>query len=107
MLWIIQDKGTNLTLSLSQVCGHHVISRLDDKRKVGLVQVYLGADKNTVAYIYAKQAVGKVYNDLKNLAPLIIYIRQTSFTSSYARLTIRIGCIVTEPSNPASPTTQR
>lgn len=43
------------------VLGHQFIAGLDDKGKVDLVQVYLGADKTTVTYTDAKQAVGKAY----------------------------------------------
>ena len=43
------------------VLGHRCIARLDDKGKVDLVQVYLGANKSTVSYADAKQAVKKKY----------------------------------------------
>ena len=36
------------------VLGHQFIMGLDNKRKVDLVQVYLGADKSTVTYPEAK-----------------------------------------------------
>ena len=43
------------------ILGHQFILGLDDKEKVDLVQVYLRADKSTVTYTEAKQAVGKAY----------------------------------------------
>lgn len=41
------------------VLGHQFIAGLDDKGKIDLVQVYLGAGKSTVKYTDAKQAVKK------------------------------------------------
>ena len=43
------------------VLGYQFIAGLDDKKKVNLVQVYLGADKSTITYTEAKQAVSKAY----------------------------------------------
>lgn len=43
------------------VLGHQFIAELDDKGKINLVQVYLGADKSTVNYTEAKQVVEKAY----------------------------------------------
>lgn len=40
---------------------HQFIARLDDKRKINLVQIYLGASKLTVKYTDAKQAFEKAY----------------------------------------------
>lgn len=42
---------------------HHFNARINDKRKVGLDQVYLGTDKLTVTCIEAKQAIEKVYHN--------------------------------------------
>lgn len=49
---------------------HQFIVGLDDKGKINLVQVYLGADKGTVNYTDAKQAVGRVYQRFGELSPL-------------------------------------
>ena len=43
------------------VLGHQFIAGLDDKGKIDLVQVYLGASKSTVSYADAKLAVEKAY----------------------------------------------
>ena len=43
------------------VLGHQFIAGLDDKGKIDLVQVYLGANKLTVSYVDARQAVEKAY----------------------------------------------
>ena len=61
------------------VLGHQFIAGLDDKGKVDLVQVYLGADKTTVTYAEAKQAVGKAYQRLGEPSPLDqLYDKPTS-----------------------------
>ena len=52
------------------VLGHQFIAGLDDKGKVDLVQVYLGADKTTVTYAEVKQAVGKAYQRFGEPSPL-------------------------------------
>ena len=52
------------------VLGHQFIAGLDDKGKVDLVQVYLGADKSTVTYTEAKQAVSKAYTRFGEPSPL-------------------------------------
>ena len=43
------------------VLGHQFIAGLDDRGKVDLVQVYLGANKSTVSYEEAKSVVEKAY----------------------------------------------
>lgn len=43
------------------VLGHQFIAGLDDRGKVDLVQVYLGAKKSTVSYAEAKSAVEQAY----------------------------------------------
>lgn len=43
------------------VLGHQLITRLDDKRKFDLVQIYLEAQKSTVSYMNTRQAVEKSY----------------------------------------------
>ena len=50
--------------------GHQFIAGLDDKGKIGLVQVYLGADKSKVTYTEAKQAVSKTYQRYGKPSPL-------------------------------------
>ena len=52
------------------VLGHQFIAGLDGKGKVDLVQVYLGADKSTVTYTEAKQAVSKAYQRFGEPSPL-------------------------------------
>ena len=52
------------------VLGHQFIMGLDDKGKVDLVQVYLGANKSTVTYTKAKQAVSKSYTRFGEPSPL-------------------------------------
>ena len=52
------------------VLGHQFIAGLDDQRKVDLVLVYLGADKSTVTYAKAKQAVSKAYQRFGEPSPL-------------------------------------
>lgn len=49
--------------------GHQFIARPDDKRKTDLVQVYLGANKSTVSYADAKQAVKKAYQRFGEPSP--------------------------------------
>ena len=49
--------------------GHQFIVGLDDRRKVDLVQVYLGANKSTVSYKEAKSAVEKVYQRFGEPSP--------------------------------------
>lgn len=56
--------------SFVDVLGHQFIAGLDDKRKVDLVQVYLGAGKSTVTYAEAKQAVSKAYPRFGEPSPL-------------------------------------
>ena len=43
------------------ILGDQFTARLDDKGKVDLVQVCLGAKKTTVSYTDTKQAIEKVY----------------------------------------------
>lgn len=43
------------------VLGHQFIARLDDKKKIDLIQVYLGTNKSTVSYTDAKLVVEKAY----------------------------------------------
>lgn len=45
------------------VLGHQLLAGLDDKGKVGLIQVYLGADKS-------KEAVDKAYQQFGEPSPL-------------------------------------
>lgn len=52
------------------VLGHQFIAGLDDKGKLDLVQVYLGADKSTVTYTEAKQAVSRAYQRFGKPSPL-------------------------------------
>lgn len=52
------------------VLGHQFTAGLDDTGKLDLVQVYLGADKNTVTYTEAKQAVSKAYTRFGKPSPL-------------------------------------
>lgn len=52
------------------VLGHQFIAGLDNKGKVDLVQVYLRADKSTVTYTEAKQAVSKAYTRFGEPSPL-------------------------------------
>ncbi len=52
------------------VLGHQLLAGLDDKGKVGLIQVYLGADKSTVTYTEAKEAVDKAYQQFGEPSPL-------------------------------------
>ena len=51
------------------VLGHQFIAGLDDKRKVDLIQVYLGAQKSAVSYMDALQAVEKAYQRFGELSP--------------------------------------
>ena len=51
------------------VLGHQFIAGLDDRGKVDLVQVYLGAKKSTVSYAEAKSAVEKSYQRFGELSP--------------------------------------
>ncbi|MCJ1343817.1 hypothetical protein MMC31_002014 [Peltigera leucophlebia] len=51
------------------VLGHQFIAGLDDKGKVDLVQVYLGANKSTVSYADAKQAVERAYQRFGEPSP--------------------------------------
>ena len=43
------------------ILGHQFIVGLDNKEKVNLVQVYLGANKSTIIYTEANQAISKAY----------------------------------------------
>lgn len=43
------------------ILDHQFITKLDDKGKIDLVQVYLGTNKPTISYADAKQVVEKVY----------------------------------------------
>ena len=52
------------------VLGHQFIAGLDDKRKIDLVQVYLGAQKSTVSYMDARQAVEKASQHFGELSPV-------------------------------------
>lgn len=52
------------------VLGHQFIAGLNDKRKVDLFQVYLGADKTTVTYAEAKQVVNRAYQRFVEPSPL-------------------------------------
>lgn len=52
------------------VLDHQFITRLDNKRKIDFVQVYLGADKTKVTYTEAKQAVNKAYQRFGEPCPL-------------------------------------
>ncbi len=52
------------------VLGHQFTAGLDDKGKIDLVQVYLGAGKGTVTYAEAKQAVGRAYQRFGEPSPL-------------------------------------
>ena len=51
------------------VSGHQFIAGLDDKRKVDLVQVYLGAQRSAVSYMDARQAVEKAYQRFGEPSP--------------------------------------
>ena len=51
------------------VLGHQFIAGLDDKGKIDLVQVYLGANKLTVSYVDARQAVEKAYQHFGEPGP--------------------------------------
>lgn len=51
------------------VLGHQFIAGLDDKRKVDLVQVYLGAQRSAVSYMDARQAVEKAYQRFGEPSP--------------------------------------
>lgn len=51
------------------VLGHQFIAGLDDKGKADLVQVYLGANKSTVSYADAKQAVEKAHQRFGEPSP--------------------------------------
>lgn len=51
------------------VLGHQFIAWLDNKGKIDLVQVYLGAKKITVSYADAKQAVEKAYQRFGEPSP--------------------------------------
>ena len=51
------------------VLGHQFIAGLDDRGKVDLVQVYLGAKKSTVSYAEAKSAVEKAYQRFGKPSP--------------------------------------
>lgn len=51
------------------VLGHQYLAGLDDKRKVDLVQVYLGANKSTVNYADARQAAEKAYQRFEEPSP--------------------------------------
>ena len=51
------------------VLSHQFIAGLDDRGKVDLVQVYLGANKSTVSYEEAKSAVEKAYQRFGEPSP--------------------------------------
>ena len=51
------------------VLGYQFIAGLDDKRKVDLVQVYLGVQKSAVSYMDARQAVEKAYQRFGEPSP--------------------------------------
>lgn len=51
------------------VLGHQFLAGLDDKGKVDLVQVYLGAKKSGVCYVDARQAVEKAYQRFREPSP--------------------------------------
>lgn len=55
--------------NFQDVLGHQFIAGLDDKGKVDLVQVYLGAGKLSVKYTEAKQAVEKAYQRFGEPSP--------------------------------------
>lgn len=43
------------------VLDHQFLAEFDDKRKIDLVQVYLGANKSTISYVDARQTIEKAY----------------------------------------------
>ena len=51
------------------ILGHQFVAGLDDRGKVDLVQVYLGANKSTVSYEEAKSAVEKAYQRFGEPSP--------------------------------------
>lgn len=48
------------------ISSYQFIIELDDKEKIDLVQVYLGADKSTVKYTKIKKLLKEYINTLKN-----------------------------------------
>lgn len=52
------------------VLGHQFIEGLNNKGKVDLVRVYLGADKSTVTYTKAKKVISKAYTRFGEPSPL-------------------------------------
>ena len=55
---------------LQDVLGHQFIAGLDDKEKVDLVQVYLGANKSAIRYADARQAVENADQQFGEPSPL-------------------------------------
>lgn len=53
--------NANYPENFRDILGHQFIADLDDKKKINLFQIYLGADKSTITYTKAKQAVRKAY----------------------------------------------
>lgn len=41
--------------------GHQFITKLDNKKKIDLIQIYLGAGKLTVKYTDTKPDIEKIY----------------------------------------------
>ncbi len=84
------------------VLGHQFIVGLDGKRKVDLVQIYLGADKTTVTYDEAKQTVRKAYQRFGEPNPL-----DQLYDPYFYPSTVRTGCPLTSFQNSATRTTLR
>lgn len=66
-------KGDELNTECSEkfrdILSHQFIVGLDDKRKVDLVQVYLGVNKSRVSYAEAKCAIKKAYQRFGEPSP--------------------------------------
>lgn len=59
--------NTECPENFCNILNHPFIVELNDKKKVNLVQVYLGVQKSFISYIYVKKAVEKAYQRFRKL----------------------------------------